>query len=463
MQRTLAEKVKLIRNELGIRDTAANTIKATLERAHVEVGITPTGTLAEQANLLLSELGISSVPTKDPSPPATAPPAADAVNRGSCRPGPAADELPGPFGPLQQALAAHSPACFHLGGLMGPLLGDCFNLLPNSSRLDVALSPDGGFYSSRSETSSPIGRKRVAPACLEGLPWRLLVDIMTYMAARSAARPSEPPPLPAPMATARVLNFNDVFHDGELQLGKLLAAGHTWYVNGMANDELRALLLPDDDGVARLPLTRWLSEQMRKAPLRPDVWLSAGGTTSNLHYDPSENWHCVLSGTKHVTLYPPSDAARLYPVVFNKEGHDVDYQYFVRPNGSLSEWLLPPQYRDRKVYAAVSEEAPDLARFPRFGDATRTDVTLGAGDCLWIPQLWWHNIRSPAGAVNLAFNLWFGMPADDSSRGDFDVHQGVQMLHEALEESMAYLEQLTRDRDAGRPPSATEPAKKSEL
>lgn len=449
-QKTLAEKVQLIRNELDIRDAEANTIKSTLDRAYAEVGITPRGTLIEQANLLLSELGISSVPSAESSKISSVPSADPSPpNKGSisCRPGPTADGLSGPFGPLQSALAAHSPVCFQLGALMGSLPGDCFSLLPNSSRLDVALSPDGGFYSSRSEASSPIGRKRVAPACLEGLPWRLLVDIMTYLAACSAAQPGEPPPLPAAMATVRVQNFNDIFGDGELQLSKVLAAGHTWYVNGLANDELKELLLLEDDGGARLPLTRWLSEQMRKEPLLPDVWLSAGGTTSNLHYDPSENWHCVLAGTKHVTLYPPSDSAKLYPVVFNKAGQDVDYQYFVRPNGSLTEWLLPPQYRDHKVYAAVSEELPDLTRFPRFGDARRTDVTLGAGDCLWIPQLWWHNIRSPKGAVNLAFNLWFGMPADDSSRGDFDARQGMQMLTEALDQSMTYLEQLARGAD----------------
>lgn len=34
------------------------------------------------------------------------------------------------------------------------------------------VSPDGGFYSHMEDPASPIGKRRVAPAKLEGLSWR---------------------------------------------------------------------------------------------------------------------------------------------------------------------------------------------------------------------------------------------------------------------------------------------------
>lgn len=66
------------------------------------------------------------------------------------------------------------------------------------------------------------------------------------------------------------------------------------------------------------------------------------------------------------------------------------------------------------------EDAPDLVRFPRFAAATRTQLTVGPGDCFFIPQLWWHNIRSPPGELTLSFNLWFGMPNGDRGHFDFE-------------------------------------------
>ena len=67
----------------------------------------------------------------------------------------------------------------------------------------------------------------------------------------------------------------------------------------------------------------------------------------------------MLAGTKKVTLFPPRDSHRLHPLAFNEKGMDVDFQYFARPDGSLTEWLLP---MSKPVHTA--QEPPPADAFP---------------------------------------------------------------------------------------------------
>ena len=104
--------------------------------------------------------------------------------------------------------------------------------------------------------------------------------------------------------------------------------------------------------------------------------------------------------------------------------------------------LIPARYRDAKVYAAVREDAPDFARFPGFAEATRTDLTVGPGECFFIPQLWWHNIRSPPGELSFSVNFWFGMPS--GPRGSFDFHKEAAKQTKVLKQSMESLKEIAK-------------------
>lgn len=130
----------------------------------------------------------------------------------------------------------------------------------------------------------------------------------------------------------------------------------------------------------------------RDAPLPPycdgaswhdgNLWIGAEGTVSGLHFDVADNFHAVVSGGKRFVLAPPRQSASLYP---NGPLHGV-------PNG-----------------ARVDLEHPDFERFPRVRDARPVVAELGPGDMLYIPRLWWHQVRTLGTCVSV--NFWWASGA----------------------------------------------------
>lgn len=53
----------------------------------------------------------------------------------------------------------------------------------------------------------------------------------------------------------------------------------------------------------------------------------------------------------------------------------------------------------------VDVAAPDLARYPRFADASFSEAVLRPGELLFIPAKTWHYVRSLTTAISV--NFWF--------------------------------------------------------
>lgn len=108
--------------------------------------------------------------------------------------------------------------------------------------------------------------------------------------------------------------------------------------------------------------------------------VASGDTELWTHYDVMHNMLIQVTGTKHVTLWPPSEDDNLYT------------------QGSSSR--VPDVYE------------PDLARFPRFSRTYHTRVTglLRPGEAVFIPPLWFHHVQMPdfSVAVNV---FWRGHAA----------------------------------------------------
>ncbi|KAG1698312.1 JmjC domain-containing protein 5 [Nymphon striatum] len=104
------------------------------------------------------------------------------------------------------------------------------------------------------------------------------------------------------------------------------------------------------------------------------MWFSSGGTNSVLHTDTLDNINCIFSGTKQLFM------------VDKKYGL---HEKFDRPGG----------------HSGVNVESVNMHKYPEFLDVPWYNVTMETGDCLFIPYLWSHNVRS-SNTRNLAVNFW---------------------------------------------------------
>jgi hypothetical protein len=103
------------------------------------------------------------------------------------------------------------------------------------------------------------------------------------------------------------------------------------------------------------------------------------GTLTKPHTDSMENMMCVLEGYKNFTIVSPYDRDFVYP------GH----------NG------LPDNY------SPIEFVAPDYEKYPLFRNARIKTVHIAAGDCLYLPAYWWHQVGSSPG-VSIGVATWFG-------------------------------------------------------
>ena len=120
------------------------------------------------------------------------------------------------------------------------------------------------------------------------------------------------------------------------------------------------------------------------------LWIGSGGNRINTHYDEPENFYFVLMGSKEFQLFPPEQSRNLYPGPLHGGHGGV--------TGSL-----------------VDAWNPDRRAFPRYSEAEDYSVRycLSAGDMLYLPKYWWHNVASAD--MNLSANYWWNeVPPRDS-------------------------------------------------
>jgi hypothetical protein len=115
----------------------------------------------------------------------------------------------------------------------------------------------------------------------------------------------------------------------------------------------------------------------------PRIWL---GTAANIssHYDTFDNLACVIAGRRRFTLYAPQLISKLYI-------------------GPIDNTMSGPP-----VSLAASAPADSDQQFPLF-EAIRDQalsVELEAGDAIYMPKLWWHQIESTA-PFNGLVNYWW--------------------------------------------------------
>ncbi|AFV00795.1 cupin-like domain-containing protein [Simiduia agarivorans] len=124
------------------------------------------------------------------------------------------------------------------------------------------------------------------------------------------------------------------------------------------------------------------------------LWLG-GKTRVAAHFDLPENLACVVAGRRRFTLFPPDQVANLYPgpLEFTPAGQPISLVDFYQP-----DFHTFPRYREALASAQVAE--------------------LSAGDALYLPGMWWHQVEGLDG-FNVLLNYWWrstpvwtGLPQD---------------------------------------------------
>jgi hypothetical protein len=143
-----------------------------------------------------------------------------------------------------------------------------------------------------------------------------------------------------------------------------------------------------------------LAPYLRRAVIS-NLWISGTDTTVALHFDAADNLNFQLKGNKQFVLYPPG-VRNYYPEsMFSQTAH------------------VSRVYRNGPT--------PDLKQFPRFDPSSGLHIEVLAGDVLYLPAYWWHQVHS-CDAENVNLNFWW-MPClrkqvlnwNQALRGHFQV------------------------------------------
>ena len=111
-------------------------------------------------------------------------------------------------------------------------------------------------------------------------------------------------------------------------------------------------------------------------PGPPRFWLGPAGTVTPLHADYDDNIFVQVWGRKRIFLAPP---------------HHDEFLYTREANALLFGSPFDP-------------EAPDYARFPLARRAALLECVVEAGDLLYVPAGWYHQVRSLT--FSLSSNRW---------------------------------------------------------
>lgn len=159
----------------------------------------------------------------------------------------------------------------------------------------------------------------------------------------------------------RLTRFLDEFQEKKIYLDSLFRINSTMTGEVLLPPSLQCKRL--SDGIDNLNLL-----------------MSSGNTSSAFHHDGYENLLSIISGEKEIILY------------------DSKYTRLLEADNVT-------------VAAGVSQIDPerlDLVRYPIMAELPYFVASLKPGDMLYIPQYWWHQVRS-YNNPNIAVGMWFSV------------------------------------------------------
>jgi jumonji domain-containing protein 7 len=146
----------------------------------------------------------------------------------------------------------------------------------------------------------------------------------------------------------------------------------------------------------------WAAEALGTQPDAVNLWCGNDRSVSSFHHDHYENLYAVVVGEKRFTLLPPCDS-RLLRCRRCKAGR------FGRDDAGA--WRVALDDPPRRVsWATVNPHGPD-ASAESHAAGQFVEVTVRAGEMLYLPSLWHHHVRQSGRRV-IAVNWWHDMKFD---------------------------------------------------
>uniref|UniRef100_F6Z3G2 JmjC domain-containing protein n=2 Tax=Ciona intestinalis TaxID=7719 RepID=F6Z3G2_CIOIN len=119
---------------------------------------------------------------------------------------------------------------------------------------------------------------------------------------------------------------------------------------------------------------------MAKRFVEIDIWWNGGGGKSIIHKDAFNQINCLFRGTKQWKLF--------------------EYKY--------EKWIYKHVEREDAIggFSDVNVDAVDLIKHKDFAKIPWSNITIYAGDCLYLPKSYYHQVYSE-GTNNLAVSILF--------------------------------------------------------
>jgi hypothetical protein len=117
--------------------------------------------------------------------------------------------------------------------------------------------------------------------------------------------------------------------------------------------------------------------------IEPYLWISAGETSSLLHSHPEHNLHCLLDGRKDFILIPIEQFEQMIAIDW-RTSLDL-HETFEHSN----EW-----------YSKIDVDMVNAYKYKLLGSVVWHWASLRAGDCIYIPANYLHQVRSHGRSIS---------------------------------------------------------------
>ncbi|KAI3453896.1 hypothetical protein Pfo_010559 [Paulownia fortunei] len=158
----------------------------------------------------------------------------------------------------------------------------------------------------------------------------------------------------------------------------------------------------------------WASEALGCLPEAVNLWVGNHLSETSFHKDHYENLYVVITGEKRFLLLPPTDVHRMYIRRYPAARclyHQDSEEFALK----LEDPITYVPWCSVDPYPSPMEKQREIEKFPLYFNGPKPfEVTVKAGEMLYLPSMWFHHVRqSPDDTgLTIAINYWYDMQFD---------------------------------------------------